>query len=78
MDSLACPHCGADHNSGWREEAGSYDGLDIPDPEFNYDEFVKQEFGPLPKPRGVKTIWWVTAILLSVGLIVFYLVTRWR
>jgi len=68
----ACPECGADHNSGWQEDAGAYDALDLPDKDFNYDEFVRQEFGSAPKPAGVKTIWWITAIVLSVLFVVIY------
>jgi hypothetical protein len=71
--SLACPECGADHNSGWREDADTYDAVDLPDDDFNYEEFVKQEFGSSPKPAGVKTIWWITAILLIAALIGLYL-----
>lgn len=71
-DALACPECGADHNSGWREDAGVYDALDLPDNDFNYDEFVREELGSAPKPAGVKTIWWIAAIVLIVVLIVIY------
>jgi hypothetical protein len=28
----ACPECGADETTGWREQS-IYDGLDLPDPE---------------------------------------------
>src|SRR5258707_777242 len=47
-DALACPECGADHNSGWRGDADTYDAVDLPDQDFNYDEFVKHEFGSSP------------------------------
>src|SRR3954463_1087673 len=30
-NALACPECGADHNSGWREDADTYDGIDLPE-----------------------------------------------
>jgi len=70
--ALACPECGADHNSGWREGAETYDGVDLPE-EFDYDEFVRDEFGSSPNPGGLKTIWWVTAILLiALTLLYFY------
>ena len=36
--SLACPECGADHNSGWNEEALIYDGLDLPDEAFEHED----------------------------------------
>ena len=66
--ALACPECGADHNSGWREDALAGDGIDAGDEGFNYDEFVREEFGSSPKPRGVRPIWWVTAIVLVLAL----------
>ena len=70
--SLACPECGADHNSGWREDAESYDGLDLPEENFDYDEFVRREFSPSIKPVGIKTIWWITGIVLLAICIAFY------
>ena len=76
--ALACPECGADHNSGWREEAENYDALGLPDDSFNYDEFVAQKFGASPKPSGIKTVWWVTAILVIVVLVALYLYAALR
>ena len=74
--ALACPECGADHSSGWREEAVTYDGLELPDDDFNYDDFVKQEFGSRAKPRGLKTIWWIVAIALIVAFVVYFCAAR--
>jgi hypothetical protein len=72
--SLACPACGADHNSGWRIDGSVHDGLDLPDDEFDYDEFVQREFGSRAKPAGIKTIWWITAIILAaIGLVFCFL-----
>lgn len=65
--ALACPECGADHNSGWRPDAGTYESLDLPDEDFNYDEFVRKEFGSSLKPAGMKMIWWITAILVLIA-----------
>ena len=74
--SLACPACGADHNSGWREDAEAYDGLDLPGDDFDYDDFVQHEFGSSIKPAGIKTIWWVTAIIiLAVSIALYFLTT---
>jgi hypothetical protein len=70
--ALACPECGADHNSGWREDADNYDGLDLPDEDFDHDEFVRREFGPSIKPAGMNTIWWITAILIIVASVALY------
>lgn len=61
----ACPECGADENTGWSQPAHC-DRLGIPDPDepFNYGEFVRNEFGPRGKPRGLHPLWIITAILL--------------
>jgi hypothetical protein len=75
--SLACPACGADHNSGWRIDADTHDGLDLPgNDDFNYDEFTRREFGSGLKPAGIKTIWWITAIVLLALSIALYIFNR--
>ena len=73
--SLACPECGADHNTGWKKDAYTYDGLDLPDDEFSYDEFVEKEFGnpSAPKAVGIKPIWWVTTFILLAAYFVLKL-----
>jgi uncharacterized membrane protein YvbJ len=70
--ALACPECGADHNSGWREDAETYEALDLPDEKFDYDKFVREEFGSSIKPAGLKTIWWLTAILIIIASVALY------
>jgi hypothetical protein len=71
--SLACPSCGADHNSGWRMDADTHDALDLPDDDFDYDEFTRREFGSGLKPAGIRTIWWITAIILLALSVVLYI-----
>ena len=69
----ACPECGADENTGWSDDAKS-GGLDLPDEHFDYDDYVKREFGtPSPVPRGISWYWWVVAIGLVVLFLVFWL-----
>ena len=69
----ACPECGADEETGWSDEAKS-SGLDLPDQNFDYDDFVKREFGKAsPVPRGISRFWWVIALLLAVAFIAFWL-----
>ena len=70
--ALACPECGADHNSGWREDASDYDGLDLNEEPFDYERFVQDEFGSSLKPTGIKTIWWITALLVLIALTALY------
>ena len=73
----ACPECGADHNSGWRLDANGAGGLDLPDEEFDYDEFVAQEFGDGARPPGIKPIWWITAIVVLVAMLAGIVLSVW-
>ena len=69
----ACPECGSDEQTGWSEEA-SVGGLDLPEEKFDYDEFVKEEFGgSKPIPRGIHWFWWVVAILIIAVFVFFWL-----
>lgn len=68
-NALACPECGADHNSGWSEDATLYDGLDLPDDGFGQDEFVEREFQP-SRGSGVKVVWWITGVLLLLAFLI--------
>lgn len=70
--AVACPECGADDKSGWREGGVSYDALGLSEDGFDYEEFVEQEFGSSPKPAGIKTIWWVAAVIVIVVLFALY------
>jgi hypothetical protein len=72
-NALACPECGADHNSGWREDAAHVDALGGTEDDFDYDEFVQEEFGNPAKPRGISTVWWISAIVLLVALALMWL-----
>ena len=69
-NARACPECGSDENTGW-SEATNYDGLDLPDDSFDYDDFVKNELGegrsPSP-PRGLHWAWWLVAIALLAAI----------
>ena len=71
--ATACPQCGSDEKTGWSEEART-DGLDLPDENFSYDEFVQREFGgKSPKPRGLSWLWWLVAVLLLIAIAFVYL-----
>lgn len=65
----ACPHCGADEKTGWNEEATCYDGVDLPCQDFDYDDFVKKEFGSPAKPRHLSWLWWLVGIITVLGLV---------
>jgi hypothetical protein len=90
-DWYACPGCGAEVRVGSRgcttcsgkswEQDEYLDGLDpSPDTEdFNYDDFVKKEFGRgcgRVKPVGLPWKWWITGVVL-LGALVWAWVLRW-
>lgn len=62
--AAACDCCGACERSGWQAETDVYDGLDLPDEDFNYDDFVAREFGG--KSESKNHWWWVALILVVV------------
>ena len=65
----ACPECGADERTGWRETEGSiYDGLDMPSEAFE-DEPPKRN-RPVQRVNGVPWYWWLVGVALVVALLV--------
>ena len=67
-NSLACPECGADERTGWKEDAHTYDGLDLPDDDFDYDDYVKTEFGAPEHQAAAKGLWWFVAVAVLILL----------
>jgi hypothetical protein len=67
----ACPECGADERTGWRE-TDPYDGLDLPEEAFA-DERDQAATGGREPPRrdvyGVPWYWWCAGTALLVILI---------
>lgn len=72
-----CPQCGAEvspNAAGCRECEGRwetseiYDGLDLPDDEFDYNEFVENEFGGGRK-TGKELFWWIVALITLLAFI---------
>lgn len=70
-EAAACPECGSDEQTGWSEQA-RYDSLDLPNQEFDYDDFVAREFGP-DQARSPRRgwVWWVAIGLMLAALIGF-------
>ncbi|HWX19045.1 MAG TPA: zinc ribbon domain-containing protein [Candidatus Binatia bacterium] len=72
-NAKACPGCGSDEQTGWSDEARS-SGLDLPEEDFDYGDFVKREFGSkTPVPRGIHWGWWLVAAGLVITLVLFWL-----
>jgi hypothetical protein len=69
----ACPECGADDTTGWNEDRAVYNGLDLPDDAFDYDEYLNKEFGDAEE-HGEKTnklLIWLVLIGLALAVFVF-------
>lgn len=68
----ACPGCGSDETTGWSDEAGA-SRLGIPDDSFDYDEFVKQEFGEGKPSRPMNWLWVAVAVILALVFLSLFL-----
>lgn len=67
--AAACDDCGACAKSGWSGDTHT-DGLDLPEKDFDYDDFVAREFGGnSSKQPGIKNLWLVVAIVLLIILV---------
>ena len=52
------------------EQSSTYDGLNLPDDDFDYDEFISREFGKAPhKTLGLAWYWWLLGVLVLAGMI---------
>ena len=72
-NARACPECGADEATGWSQAARA-DGLDLPDENFDYGDFVQREFGrQSPVPRGIHWFWWVIGLLVVAAVLAVWL-----
>ncbi len=66
-NSKSCPGCGACERSGWSQDA-AYDGLDLPDNDFDYDRFLTNEFGAKPKKTFADHLWWIITLLILAAM----------
>jgi hypothetical protein len=73
--AVACDCCGACAKSGWKSESDVYDGLDLPDDDFDYDAFIAEEFGEgsTSKSKTLGNLWWWVAIVLLAAIVLGYL-----
>ena len=69
-NARSCGGCGAEREGSEWLAPEAYDGLQFGDDEFDYDEFVKEEFGKEgPMPKGIRWYWWLIAIALLAGIV---------
>jgi hypothetical protein len=78
--AVACDDCGACAKSGWKENAESYDGVDLPDEEedFDYDDFIQREFGTNRQGRpslNKEALWKIVAAVLLAVIVLGYLLS---
>lgn len=66
-NARACPGCGADERTGWRETS-IYDGLDLPEED--------TATGPADVRRPMSVIWKVIAVVLVIIVITGSLLLR--
>ena len=68
-----CPGCvrksGKPKKRSWKQDPAA-EGLDLPDNDFNYQNFVAREFGKAPhRALRIRWYWWALAVALLVGMI---------
>ena len=62
----ACPGCGADDRTGWRDP-DVYDGLDLPE----------DDATPKPPARGAAIFWSVAAVMLLIAVVALVVSNRY-
>ncbi len=68
--AAACPHCGADEETGWSDEI-EYDGLDLPEEGFGWAGRGERE------ERTKAGFWRVVTVVVLILLGVLILAGRW-
>ncbi|MCD6416317.1 MAG: zinc-ribbon domain-containing protein [Planctomycetes bacterium] len=73
-DARVCPQCGSDELTGWAEDAGKW-GAGIPtgyskDDEFDYEDFIRREFGRDAAGGGGLAVWALAIALMALLLVV--------
>ena len=69
-NARACPECGSDEQTGWSDQA-KLERLGVPSQEFDYEEFVREEFATREgrvRPPGIRWLWWWVALVLLLVL----------
>lgn len=71
-----CPGCAKKRKpaakparKSWESDPAA-DGLDLPDEEFDYEDFVAREFGRAPhRALGVKWYWWLLGVAVLAAMV---------
>ena len=71
--AVACDQCGSCAKSDWNDEDQTYEGLDLPDEDFDYEDFTAKEFGGKDANlRLTRQLWWWVAIILILVFLLAY------
>lgn len=82
VGSRGCPYChppakrrkrsratARKARKSWEQDPAC-DGLDLPDGDFDYEDFVAREFGRQPHRRiGIKWYWWLTGVIVIILIV---------
>lgn len=68
-NAKVCSECGSCEETGWSDKAQA-ERLGIPDESFNYEDYVKEEFGDESSGHKRSYLWPIIAVVL---LILFFL-----
>lgn len=63
-DAKFCRHCGSSDSDGWRD-----DYEDEVDDDFDYEEFVEQNFSPRATNTGTDPLWRLVAVVLLLAFL---------
>lgn len=64
----ACPECGADERTGWRETS-VYDGMDLPDSAFEDETTRPRHSSARNEVNGIAWYWWAVGILIALAFV---------
>ncbi|MDR1011719.1 MAG: zinc ribbon domain-containing protein [Opitutaceae bacterium] len=77
-NARACPECGADERTGWREQDPT-DGLDLPDTEDTAEAHARflREMEPQPR-QGRSRARHLIIIAITIGIVAVFLMSMFR
>jgi predicted nucleic acid-binding Zn ribbon protein len=78
LNARACPKCGADERTGWREQDPT-DGLDLPDTEDTAEAHARflREMEPQPR-QGRSRAAHLIIVAITIGIVAVFLMSMFR
>jgi RNA polymerase subunit RPABC4/transcription elongation factor Spt4 len=69
----ACPECGADERTGWRETS-VYDDLDLPESAYDDESKASKSVPPAKRVNGIAWYWWMIGIVVVIVFVAKFVV----